>query len=49
MQIHVGKYALTPDKTVAGTVGSYGFERMKLVFDPFWESLTKRIVFETAD
>jgi hypothetical protein len=49
MQIHVGKYALTPDKTVAGTVGSYGFERMKLVFDPFWESLTKRIVFESAD
>lgn len=49
MQIQVGKYALTPAKLIAGTVGSYGFEQMQLLFDPFWEPLAKKIVFETED
>lgn len=45
MKVSVGKYALTPSKLLAGTVGSYGFERLRFVFDDFWRPLTKRILF----
>ena len=49
MQIQVGKYALTPETMIAGTAGSYGFEHLSLQFDPFWDTLSKKLVFETED
>ena len=49
MKLRVGKYAISPPKMVAGTKGSYGFEELEFLFDPFWDTLCKRIVFECGE
>ena len=45
MKLRVDYYSVSPNRFVAGTKGSYGFETMELEFSSEWEGLGKKIVF----
>ena len=45
MVIEVNKYSLTPRWFVAGTMGSYGNEKLEFVFSKEWEGTSKKVNF----
>ncbi|MGM9683954.1 MAG: collagen-like protein, partial [Eubacteriales bacterium] len=47
MQIKADYYSLSPSRFLAGTKGSYGFEKLELSFSEEWEGLSKKLVFYT--
>ena len=47
LKIEVNYYSVSPSRFIAGTAGSYGFEKLEAVFSPEWSSLSKKIVFQT--
>ena len=49
MQINANYYSVTPSRFIAGTVGSYGIEKLEIKFSEEWEGLAKKVVFYPPD
>ncbi len=47
LKVEVNYYSVSPSRFIAGTAGSYGFEQIELSFSSEWESLDKKLVFQT--
>ncbi len=45
MKLKVSYYSLSPSRFIAGTVGSYGFEKLEFEFGKEWKELGKKVVF----
>ena len=49
MKISANYYSVTPPRFIAGTKGSYGIEKLEIVFSGEWDGLSKKIVFYPPD
>lgn len=49
MQIRANYYSILPPRFIAGTKGSYGFEKLDISFSEEWNGLAKKVVFYPAD
>ncbi len=45
MQINANYYSISPPRFIAGTKGSYGIEKLEIVFSAEWDGLIKKVLF----